>query len=237
MLDPEIKEELASYRQSIDNIDAALVHMLAERFRCELERQPLQLPALSLSLTCSSGVGGYQPLYDDSSEAFYKRVDDALYPGAETFYDVTLTTSGNLRVTLAAGCEVDAFVFAAEEDFGIAPLEAQASGTPVIAYGRGGVLETIRGLDSKSPTGLLFERQDIESIKAAVARFERVEASILPLACRNNVMRFAPAVFQERFRVFVEHHWEQFQVPPRGFPTLQGGEPTMRKVHPIRKEI
>ncbi|HEY5939663.1 MAG TPA: glycosyltransferase, partial [Gemmatimonadales bacterium] len=45
-----------------------------------------------------------------------------------------------------------AFVFAAEEDFGIAPLEAQACGTPVIAYGKGGVLETLRGLDSPNPT-------------------------------------------------------------------------------------
>ena len=52
---------------------------LAERFRRELEQEPLQLPALSLSITCSIGVGDYLPLCDDSPEAFYKRVDDALY--------------------------------------------------------------------------------------------------------------------------------------------------------------
>jgi diguanylate cyclase (GGDEF)-like protein len=52
---------------------------LAERFRCELEQEPLQLPALSLSITCSIGVGDYLPLCDDSPEGFYKRVDDALY--------------------------------------------------------------------------------------------------------------------------------------------------------------
>lgn len=51
----------------------------AERFRRELEQEPLQLPALSLSITCSIGVGDYLPLCDDSPEAFYKRVDDALY--------------------------------------------------------------------------------------------------------------------------------------------------------------
>lgn len=52
---------------------------MAERFRGELEEQPLQLPSLALSITCSIGVGDYQPLCDDSPEAFYKRVDDALY--------------------------------------------------------------------------------------------------------------------------------------------------------------
>jgi glycosyltransferase involved in cell wall biosynthesis len=47
-----------------------------------------------------------------------------------------------------------AFVFAAEEDFGITPLEAQACGTPVIAFGRGGALETVRALGQIGPTGL-----------------------------------------------------------------------------------
>ena len=49
-----------------------------------------------------------------------------------------------------------AFIFAAEEDFGILPLEAQACGTPVIAYGKGGALETVRGLEHEKPTGLFF---------------------------------------------------------------------------------
>lgn len=129
-----------------------------------------------------------------------------------------------------------AFVFAAEEDFGITPLEAQACGTPVIAYGRGGVLETIRGLDAKHPTGLHFERQDVESLKAAVARFERAETSILPLACRNNALRFAPKAFQEGFRGFVEHQWEQFQ-PRRGdCRPDRVEEPAMGKVHQFRKD-
>ncbi|WP_126475233.1 glycosyltransferase, partial [Klebsiella pneumoniae] len=52
-----------------------------------------------------------------------------------------------------------AFVFAAEEDFGITPVEAQACGTPVIAYGKGGVLETVRPYGISNPTGLFFERQ------------------------------------------------------------------------------
>ena len=67
-----------------------------------------------------------------------------------------------------------AFVFAAEEDFGITPVEAQACGTPVIAYGKGGALETVRGLDEENPTGLFFEEQTVESIVKAVNRFEQI---------------------------------------------------------------
>jgi glycosyltransferase involved in cell wall biosynthesis len=70
-----------------------------------------------------------------------------------------------------------AFVFAAEEDFGIAPLEAPACGTPVIAYCRGGAAETIRGLDAPVPTGV-FPEQTSAAICDAVTRFEQS-------ACRN----------------------------------------------------
>lgn len=59
-----------------------------------------------------------------------------------------------------------AFVFAAEEDFGIAPVEAQACGTPVIAFGKGGALETVRGLGvaDSEPTGVFFDEQSVTSI-------------------------------------------------------------------------
>lgn len=96
------------------------------------------------------------------------------------------------------------FVFAAEEDFGITPVEAQACGTPVIAFGKGGALETVKGLDSDSPTGVLFEQQTVASICNAIERFEQIAGKITPLACRENALRFRPEIFRQRLKEFVE---------------------------------
>ncbi len=90
-----------------------------------------------------------------------------------------------------------ALLFAADEDFGIAPLEAQAAGTPVIAYGKGGVLETIRGLDSAAPTGVFFAAQTPQSILDALAMFDAQEHRISADACRANAQRFTPEIFRE----------------------------------------
>jgi len=96
-----------------------------------------------------------------------------------------------------------AFVFAAEEDFGIIPVEAQACGTPVIAYGRGGVLETVCGGETVNPTGIFFYRQDIPSICAGVKQFEAAGQKIIPKICRKNAERFTSTVFQQTFQSFV----------------------------------
>jgi glycosyltransferase involved in cell wall biosynthesis len=102
-----------------------------------------------------------------------------------------------------------AFVFAAEEDFGITVVEAQACGTPVIAYGRGGSLETIRGLDAINPTGIFFEKQTIESIIAGVTRFEEASAKLTPTNCRKNAMRFSPEVFRKTLQNHVDNKLKQ----------------------------
>ncbi|NKC32147.1 glycosyltransferase [Falsiroseomonas selenitidurans] len=91
-----------------------------------------------------------------------------------------------------------AFVFAAEEDFGIALVEAQACGTPLVAFARGGASDIVQ----PDETGLLFPDQTAESIMAAVARFESL--SIAPAACRANAERFSRAAFRARMQALVE---------------------------------
>ena len=99
-----------------------------------------------------------------------------------------------------------AFVFAAEEDFGISPVEAQACGTPVIAFGKGGALETIRGLDHPYPTGVFYPQQTVESLIAAVNEFESAQARITVQACRANAERFSIARFEQEVKAFVDDH-------------------------------
>jgi len=110
-----------------------------------------------------------------------------------------VTLAGRLDDSDCAAIVGDAraFVFAALEDFGIAPIEAQAAGTPVIAYQGGAMNETIVDLNQAAPTGVLYDRQTPEAIIAAVERFERDAVRIDRNACRANASRFRP----ERFRI------------------------------------
>jgi glycosyltransferase involved in cell wall biosynthesis len=97
-----------------------------------------------------------------------------------------------------------AFVFAAEEDFGIMPVEAQACGAPVIAFGRGGALETVIGPDGDIPTGLFFDSQSEESIIDAVQRFEAESDRFTPENCRTNAQRFSREAFRSGFKAIVD---------------------------------
>jgi len=93
-----------------------------------------------------------------------------------------------------------AFVFAAEEDFGILPVEAQACGTPVIAFGRGGARETV----IEGQTGIFFESQTPEAIIDAVDRFEASENNFDAYTIRQNALRFSAETFRITFKSFVE---------------------------------
>ena len=103
-----------------------------------------------------------------------------------------------------------AFIFAAEEDFGIAPIEAQACGVPVIAYGKGGALETIIGVssdenfDDKSVTGVFFKEQTSSSLLEAVNYFEKNEASFDRKIIRKNAERFSKDRFEKEFKETIE---------------------------------
>jgi glycosyltransferase involved in cell wall biosynthesis len=103
-----------------------------------------------------------------------------------------------------------AFIFMAEEDFGIAPVEAQMAGTPVIAFGRGGCAETIRSLGHATPTGVLFNEQTAASLTGAIGLFERYRTRITPEACRANAERFSEFNFRQQFSNWVGREWESF---------------------------
>lgn len=92
-----------------------------------------------------------------------------------------------------------AFIFAAKEDFGIVPLEACACGTPVIAYGAGGALETVK----ENVTGVFFNEQSPKSIVEAINRFESSHESFDPKIIRNHALNFSKKRFQEQFSTFV----------------------------------
>ncbi|MGY3082534.1 glycosyltransferase family 4 protein [Pseudomonas fragi] len=98
-----------------------------------------------------------------------------------------------------------AFVFAAEEDFGIIPVEAQACGTPVIAFGKGGALETV--VDGK--TGVLFHEQTEPAIQSAVKRFES-EFNFSPQTIRQHAESFSTERFITEFKAFVEEKSQEF---------------------------
>lgn len=99
-----------------------------------------------------------------------------------------------------------AFVFAAEEDFGILPVEAQACGTPVIAYCRGGVLETV--IENK--TGIFFKEQTIDSLIGAINEFEKRQDQFDSLEIRRNAERFGKERFKTEFKEFVDGKVKEF---------------------------
>lgn len=104
-----------------------------------------------------------------------------------------------------------AFMFAAEEDFGIVPVEAQAAGCPVIAHGKGGVLESVRGWPAPEPTGVFFNPRTSGAVEEAVGIFEAHEDEFTPEACRRNAERFGKERFQKEFRATIEALWNKFQ--------------------------
>lgn len=122
-----------------------------------------------------------------------------------------------------------ALVFAAEEDFGITPVEAQACGTPVIAYGRGGSLETVRGEGPPAQrTGLFFAEQSAEAIVAAVRAFEALPQPPTPEACRRHAEAFAPEHFRRAFRAQVEQAWRAQSTAPVASPAVAGSSTAPR---------
>ena len=99
-----------------------------------------------------------------------------------------------------------AFVFAAEEDFGIVPIEALSCGTPVIALNKGGTAETI----TDSVTGIHFNEQTVESLMQAVKRFESIQNSFDPKALSGYAKQFDRSVFEDKIKSFIREKSDLF---------------------------
>ena len=106
-----------------------------------------------------------------------------------------------------------AFVYGACEDFGIALVEAQACGTPVIAYGKGGALETVKDIRQypQDGTGLLYKVQQPEALIEAVQIFEELPTKIDPENCRLQAAKFDPTVFKQSYLKYIEDCYAEWQ--------------------------
>lgn len=101
--------------------------------------------------------------------------------------------------------ESRALIFPGDEDFGIVPVELQAAGKPVIAYGKGGCLETV--IDGK--TGLFFPEQTVESIKQAITQFIEREGEFDPKVISEHAQKFSRTRFQTEIKQLVDKLWSQ----------------------------
>ena len=179
-----------------------------ERFRPELRREDFYLTV--------SALVPYKRL-DLAVEAFTRLGRPLVIAGEGSEYGRLKARAGpNVRFTgwisdaevadLMGRCR--AFVYPAEEDFGIALVEAQAAGAPVIAYGAGGALETVVAWTHHgegtpgTPTGLLFHEQTPQALTDAVRRFETLAFD--PATGQANAARFGVASFEAGIRQQVE---------------------------------
>jgi glycosyltransferase involved in cell wall biosynthesis len=216
---------------------AAISRHVAGRIRQYYGREAdVIYPPVDLSaFSPGAGDGGYYLMVN--AFAPYKRVDIAIEAFNRLGRELRIVGNGQDEARLRAlarpnisflgwigpeelraayaGCR--AFVFTAEEDFGITPVEAQGCGRPVIALGKGGALETVVPHPdfpsagawpsaSAAPSGVLYPDQSVEALDAAVRFFEAHERDFDPAAIRAAVARFDRPRYLTEFKAFVERN-------------------------------
>jgi glycosyltransferase involved in cell wall biosynthesis len=198
-------ENVAAKIKMLYGREAAVVHppVDVERFRLSECPEPYYLivSALVSYKRIDIAVAAFNrlklPLKIAGEGPLRQKLEKRARPNIEFLGWVTDET----LATLYASCE--ALIFPGEEDFGIVPLEAQASGRPVIAYGRGGALETVLPLDNLGlATGVFFRECTAESLIAAVGAFQQNRHRFDPAAIRCHACRFS----RDRFKVQIEDY-------------------------------
>jgi glycosyltransferase involved in cell wall biosynthesis len=159
----------------------------------------------------------------------YKRIDIAIRAFNEMALPLKIVGEGPLRSRLerSTGSNIEflgwvddsvlaalygscqALIFPGEEDFGIVPLEAQACGRPVIAYGKGGVLETVipvkaNGESGRSPTGIFFSEQTPEALSRAVELYQGMQSRFDPKKIRDHATQFSPQRFRDQIHNYIQ---------------------------------
>jgi glycosyltransferase involved in cell wall biosynthesis len=186
--------------------EAAVIHppVDVERFELSERQEPYYLivsalvPYKKIDIAIAAFNRLKLPLKIAGEGPLRKRLEKLAQPNIEFLGWV----SDEAIATLYASCQ--ALIFPGEEDFGIVPLEAQASGRPVIAYGKGGALETVLPLAAElgRPTGIFFQESTAESLIMAVRAFQKNSHRFDPAAIRDQACRFS----RDRFKVQIRDY-------------------------------
>jgi glycosyltransferase involved in cell wall biosynthesis len=187
--------------------EASVIHppVAVERFRLSARLEPYYLivsalvPYKKVDIAIEAFNRLKLPLKIAGEGPLRKRLESLARPNIEFLGRVT----DEALTALYASCQ--ALVFPGEEDFGIVPLEAQASGRPVIAYGKGGALETVLSLGRTNlpPTGIFFDEPSAESLIAAVRTFEQHRHRFEPGTIRDRSCRFSRDRFKVQIREYI----------------------------------